>query len=398
MKYVIFFILVSMGNVLAGTPKVENIARLSLEKNIIHLKRGEFLAAGAHQFKSLWTRDFCFSTPALLSLKKYSLVKNHLNYLISNRRDDGLVPIYADSINPMQRVALASVNRVLGIKANYDIKENIKPYYKATEKFPTIDANILVLKASYEYYQASHDEDWWQKNQKAFREIYNYYENFFDDGLISQGAYSDWQDSSKRKGKTFFTNLLYLDVSKSFHYLSETETEALTFKIHQAFFDKTTGLYFSIKDYPYISLDGILWALDKKLMPNSDELYLHLREHPLWNRYKVPGFVTTPSYPKSWINPHVRMGSLSEYHGNLSWSWLMAYSSTVALKYGDVEEAKRLRDNLSSLILRDGTVGEIYYSNNYQPFKSMLYQSEAPFSWGAAFVVEMLKQSTLLKF
>ena len=149
-----------------------NIAKQSLEKNIVSLPQGDFLTAGGNQFGSLWTRDFCFSVPALLILKKNSLVKNHLSYLINNRRSDGLIPIYADSINPMQRVILGSVNQVLGTHVQYKISKDIKPYFKASGKFPTIDANLLVLKAAYEYYQASQDQDWWDINQKAFLEMY----------------------------------------------------------------------------------------------------------------------------------------------------------------------------------------------------------------------------------
>lgn len=385
MKYLLFIIFIFV-KVSAAEMNFENIAIRSLKANIVTLPQGEFLAAGAHQFGSLWTRDFCFSVPGLLILKKYSLVKNHLDYLISNRRSDGLVPIYIDSINPMLRVVSSSLNQ----KIHYKLTKKIKPYYKATGKHPTIDANILILKAAYEYYQASHDEEWWRANQNSFIEIYDYYKKFIDDGLISQGAYSDWQDSSKRIGKTFFTNLLYLDVSRSFHFLSSLELEALTKKIHETFYDKESGLYFSILGQPYISIDGILWALDKHLMPMSDLLYENLKKHPLWNKYKSPGFVTYPSYPTKWIAPHVKFSGLSEYHGNLSWSWLMAFSSIVAFKYGDIQESLKISKKLEQIILRDKNVSEIYFSNEeYLPFKTRLYQSEAPFSWGASFVVRL---------
>jgi hypothetical protein len=393
-RHLIIFIALGLSSAYAYVFNVQEIARASLEVNIVHLKSGDFLAAGPHQFKSLWTRDFCFSVPALLTLKKYSLVKNQLNYLITNRRSDGLVPIYADSMSPMQRVTLASVNNILGTNFNYPITDKLTPYFKASGKFPTIDANILILLASYEYYQATLDQEWWEKNQKNFREIYNYYQKFTQDGLIFQGAFSDWQDSSKRVGKTFFTNLLYLEVSKYFHFLSHSELDLLTNKIHETFYDPSTGLYFSVAGEPYISIDGILWALQKKLMPNLDAMYFALKKHPLWNRFEIPGYATFPSYPKSWIISHVKLSGLSEYHGNLSWSWLIALSSTVAKQYGDLVEAERISSKLQEILLRDNFVGEIYESkNNYRLFHSSLYKSENPFSLGSAFVIEMLKDN-----
>lgn len=109
MRYVFIFLFI-ITQASGATLSVGDIARISLEANIVSLPQGEFLAAGTHQFGSLWTRDFCFSVPALLTLQKFSLVKNHLNYLITHRRSDGLVSIYADSMNPMLRVVTGSVN------------------------------------------------------------------------------------------------------------------------------------------------------------------------------------------------------------------------------------------------------------------------------------------------
>lgn len=64
------------------------IAKKSLETNIVRLDNGLFLSAGAHQFKSFWTRDFCFSSRGLLAINRGDVVKNHLTYLINNRRYD----------------------------------------------------------------------------------------------------------------------------------------------------------------------------------------------------------------------------------------------------------------------------------------------------------------------
>ena len=398
MKIVLSFFLLkslTLSSLMAQELDVERLARTSLEQNIVHLPQGDFLAAGAHQFGSLWTRDFCFSVPGLLRLKKFSLVKNQLNYLIKNRHDDGLVPIYADSISPMIRVAVGSFNQATGLKIQLKITGQINPFYRANGTYSTIDANFLVLLAAYDYYQASGDEDWWQEKQSDFLEIYNYYRPFIQDGLIAQGSYSDWQDSAKRKGKTFFTNLLFLDVSKKYQFLDKEDLNRLSQKIHESFYDSKTGLYFSILGSPQISLDGILWAIDKKLMPQTDQLYLHLKKHPLWNLYGAAGFATYPSYPKSWIAPQVLLSGLNEYHGNLSWSWLMAYASIVAYKQGDAGEAQRLKSFLETLIRRDQTINEIYDSpRGFHAYSSYLYRSESPFSWGAAYVLEMQKIET----
>jgi glycogen debranching enzyme len=373
---------------------VNEIAEHSLLSNIVKLPQGEFLRAGASQFGSLWTRDFCFSVPALLILNKREVVKNHLSYLIEHRRKDGLVPIYADSINPMKRVISETLNRTFGTHLNYEMTQELKPYYSVNGTFPTVDANILLLKAAHEYYKASGDEEWWISNQENFKAIYNYYKPNQDDGLLDQGEFSDWQDSASRKGKTLLTNLLYLDVSKNYNFLNNEQLKKLRTTIHEKFYDKDSGLYISVLGSKYISLDGILLAIDKKLLPNTDILYEKLKLHPLWNRYGTPGYATYPSYPKQWIISHVFYTGMSEYHGNLTWSWLMAYSSRVAYKQGDHAEAKRIALVLEEMILRDQCVGEIYFSNEeHEVYNSRFYKSESPFSWGAAYTIEMLNIS-----
>lgn len=374
---------------IASSIEVKDIASTNLESNIIHLPQGDFLQAGAHQFGSLWTRDFCFSVPGLLILGKQSLVKNQLDFLIKNRRSDGLVPIYADSISPMIRVFMSSLNKTLGTNIKLKLTDKLKPFYQAVGKFPTIDANILVLKASYEYYQSTHDQEWWDRHQKDFFEIYHYYDQFINDGLIVQSAFSDWQDSAKREGKVFFTNLLYLEVAKNFQFKNEVEIEELKNTIQRIFYDQSSGLYFSVAGYGFVSLDGILWAIDKNLLDNTGDLYINLKKDPIWNRFGFPGSATFPSYPKKWIATHNQLSGLSEYHGKLSWSWLIALSAKVAKKMNDDREAQRIHSFLNKLVLRDQSVNEIYNpENNFEAFKSPLYISESPFSWGAAFILE----------
>src|SRR5436309_13073847 len=86
---------------MARHDSLRSIAVESLSNNIVELARGPFLSAGRGQFRGLWTRDFCFSAPALLELGRADVVQNHLSALIGHRRsDDSLVPRLMDSLSP----------------------------------------------------------------------------------------------------------------------------------------------------------------------------------------------------------------------------------------------------------------------------------------------------------
>lgn len=89
----------------------------------------------------------------------------------------------------------------------------------------------------------------------------------------------------------------------------------------------------------------------------------------------------------------VKVVGLREYHGNLFWSWLMAYSGKVAKKMGDDELYGKIEQTLQTMAQRDGVIHEIYTNDDeHAPFKTRLYFSEGPFSWGASSVIEMLMQ------
>src|SRR5690349_8047136 len=73
--------------------RLHAIAQASLQANVVTLESGPYLVAGQHQFRSLWTRDFCFASRGLLLLDRADVVRNHLTALALNRRlKDGLVP------------------------------------------------------------------------------------------------------------------------------------------------------------------------------------------------------------------------------------------------------------------------------------------------------------------
>jgi hypothetical protein len=393
MKKFIFTLGLTLIPFIAFTSEIKlfDIAKTSLEKNIYKINNYEMLAAGAHQFKSFWTRDFAFSTKGLLLINRSQVVKDHLDYLISHRRNDNLIPLYVDSISPIIRVLYETANLAFKNKKSLPITKNIKPHFLVNSKYQPIDSNLMVLVSAYQYFKFTNDLTWFQNHENDFKNIFHYYDNKIIDGLIFQEPHADWQDSVSRKGYTFFTNLIYYQIAKDYNFLNKNELEILKNKILDTFYDKSSGLFFSERGKIQISLDGILWAIENDLLIDSKILYSNLIKHELFTKYNIPGFTTFPSYPKNEIYLQVKIIGLSDYHNNFFWSWLMNKSAIAALKMNDMVTFDKIYNEISRIVLRDQTVSEIYFNDNeHLQVKKELYHSENPFSWGASTLIELL--------
>lgn len=388
MKNVILFI--AMVIVSNSEARMYDIAKSALEQNITKLKQGSFLSAGSHQFKSFWTRDFCFASVGLLEINRGDVVRNHLEYLLTHRRKDNLVPLYVDSMNPVNRVIAGTVFNAVRLDTGLPVTEDIKAFYLVNGKFEAIDSNLMVLYASLAYYNYTKDMDWFNKHRADFKLIFDFYKSKINDGLILQPEHADWQDSAKRKGKTFFTNLLYYHMGKQYSFLNEAELHTLRDKLVEVFYDRKAGLFKSIAGRNLISLDGNLWAIDHNLIADKDKLYQNLTNHPLFRQFSMPGYATYPSYSGDDQYIQVKVVGLTEYHGNLFWSWLMAYSAKVAFKENDQARFQNYYAQLERVLNRDRTVYEIYRNDDDKtPMQTLLYKSESPFSWGAGFVLDL---------
>lgn len=398
MKALIIFVSV-VGLQMSSFASVKQIAQQSLMTNVTQLNQGLFVSAGAYQFKSFWTRDFCFSSRGLLAINRGDVVKSHLTYLLNNLRADGLVPLYVDSMNPVHRVVQSSALRLVRLRVSSPITNDIKPFYLVNGKYEAIDSNLMVLYASALYLKKTGDTAWFNENKNTFKRIFDFYNAKKRNGLIWQNEHADWQDSARREGFTFFTNLLYYHMAKEYRFLGQTDLDRLRNKIVTVFYDSFTGTFRSMAGREQISLEGNLWAIEHKLIANPAILYSNLTKHTLFkSNDNMPGFATSPSYSLNDTYIQVKVTGLQEYHGRIYWSWLMAYSAKIALVMNDTERFNHIYKKITAVIERDKTVFEIYNHNRAMtPFRSTLYESEAPFSWGSAFILDLEKTISDLK-
>ncbi len=390
----------SMADARPTLGRLQEIARRSLESNIIQVDSGPYLAAGGHQFHSLWTRDFAFAARGLLRLRRFDVVRNQLDALLrAARPEDGLVPRTLDSRPIALRVTLSTLATMVGLRSSLSIGDRLRPQYLDEHGSPAIDSNLLVLLTAIDYVRASGDHAWWRKVEPDLVRVFRFYEAHLKGGLLWQPAYSDWQDSVKREGHAFYTNLLYHQVARRLlehpaFGVKPAAVEQLGRRIERTFFDPAQGLFRSLAGQPYVSLDGNLLAIDLGFFqdPRRDRaLYQALTRSELWTRHGLPGFATAPDYPRSWAHRPARLVGLTHYHGEIFWSWLMALSAKVAHQVGDHPTARRVLRTLGQNARRDGAVTEIYAPKPGLPaFRSWLYASETPFSWGAGMVLDAI--------
>ena len=402
------FIVFQSPAIWAEAPPLSVIAKQSLESNIVRFPTGRsYLRAGSHQFGSLWTRDFCFSVKALLGLGEKQTVRDQLTFLIEHRRTrDNLIPRGVDSLNPSLRTFWSLVQNSF-FKSPPPLNEKkFKCEYVGEHRTAAMDGNILVLKAALDYVEATGDTKWWDQQAAAFLDVHRYYLKHFKDGLIQQIPFSDWQDSVKRKGATFYLNLLYLTtttrlISKDARFadfpISMSQLES---NIYKNFYDSASGLFraVALNNRNQISLDGNLLAHDLgffKSYQDGYNHYLRLKNSQLWaeSTTSFPGAVTFPDYPTSSVATFPRLVGLRHYHDRFYWSWLMAMAGKISYLYGDKGEGDRILNKLSELAVRDNAIEEIYEPQlSFKPVSTYFYKAETPFSWGAASVLEALNQ------
>lgn len=381
--------------------ELTGIAKKALLENIIQTDEGAFVRAGGHQFRSLWTRDFCFAVPGLIAAGQTDVATNHLQALINNRRQsDGLVPRVLESgFGSALRVIKGSISQKVPMFGLSDPKSPLKPEYYGEHKTISIDSNLLLLLALFQVVEATGDISLINKNKKALLEIYNFYASSFSDGLISQDSFEDWQDSVKRKGVTSYTNALYIIVSEiiykhQYFRIDLVRVQRMKKLFYEKFFHKKHRLFKALEELDLVSLDTNLLICDfgvhfSELRP--EELYINLKNSALWKSCHLPGLCSNKNYPSSWVSWTTRVVGLNTYHGLKHWSWLIGYAAKVSSVMNDKEEALRILANLQVMANRDGTIYEIYHSTNkLEPFSNSLYQSEYPFSWGAGKILEGL--------
>lgn len=378
------------------------ISKKSVEKNIVTTAAGPVVTAGSHQFKTMWTRDFCYSVPGLLSIGRSDVVENQLNLIVMNlRAEDNLIPRGIDVYPPLLRVFCQTVFRWIPGRENwlsYGAKP-LKPEYMGEHRTIAFDSNLLTLLASAQY--GALNKSWFESKVSVFKKIFKMYDSYWSGDFLSQPAFSDWQDSAERKGITLYSQLLYLRVLMLFqalgHPLCAPEFIAnFQAKIHAAFYDTENGLYRNRIQEKQFSLETQLWIIESDLLNGfitAATLYENLKKHPLWNSFSIPGTPIFPRYASDEVSWTTKAVGLKGYHDSFLWSWLIGESAKVARKMSDSKSYEHILSQIQKRAEVDHWIYEIYQplpNADFRIYRTPVYESESPFTWGAAKILEAM--------
>ncbi|MFN7262252.1 MAG: hypothetical protein ACK5P6_03915 [Pseudobdellovibrionaceae bacterium] len=378
------------------------IASRSLKENIIETKSGPYLRAGAHQFGSLWTRDFCWASRGLELCGYDRVVDNHVETLLcSAHPETGLIPRILESGSSAQRVVLHTALRALPLKwLNPRIEAPLKPEYFGEHKTPSYDSNSLVLIAAARTYDRATQEKK-QQLQLPIQKTLQFLLDQTDHGQkwFEQPAFSDWQDSATRLGVSFYSQVLAVQALRLWAergFVAENIWKNLWELLKKSFSHPQKGLFLSGSfSLEQVSLESNLLVLEWNLLSEAEtkELWKNLRGSRVWIQEEIPGIPVEPPYKEWQVSWTTKSVGLRGYHDALVWTWLAALAARVAYRCGDEKEARRIYGRLKVICLSLNTVPEILDPNTrFLPFENWLYKSESPFSWAAGQIIEMMKE------
>lgn len=378
--------------------RAKAVAERSLRANMHRLSSGRtVVSAGARQFRSVWTRDFCFASGGLLSLGEASAVRDTLDEILSNRRPDGLYPRLLDSYG-----SLTHFSRAL-FKGSIPLAAPLHPNFTSDHLVLSIDSNALTVWTAGRYALHAGDRAWAESALPALKEGMRWYQAVLAEGLVQQPPFSDWKDTiAARRGAVFFTQLLFWQAQRAMASLLDLtgkagesprwrhEADALAARMREEFWDEAGGFFKDTVLHPVFSSDGNLAAIAwgfateeeaERILKALDRLGLMT---PIGPRAAQP----YPLSEKGWLS---LFAGIRGYHDGFVWVWNSALALRALRRAGMLARREALLEGLCRMLEAQGELGEVYHADA-TPVRTWLYRSESPFSWSSGMFLEAVAE------
>ncbi|MFH2202404.1 MAG: hypothetical protein ABIJ96_04775 [Elusimicrobiota bacterium] len=375
------------------------VAAASLRANIRPLKDAEgrdrtVLVAGAGQFASVWTRDFCFAAGGLLAVGEAQTVRHTLLEIIDRQRADGLFPRLLDSYHWathfVRAATRAPIPLVAPLKANF-----------TSDHFVTsIDGNALVSWAAARYALHTENYAWAGLVLPRLERAMAYYDAKERGGFIHQPPCSDWKDTvSGRRGAVFFTQLLrwkalvelgrlYAAMGRrSMAAAKKSRVRELARRTHRAFWDPNRGHFRDTLVFPRFSSDGNLAAAAWGFADEEESSRI-LRSMDRCGLLTPWGPRAGERHPWRQKGLLTLLAGIPGYHDDYVWLWNTALLLQTFFLLHREAIGYKLLESVCKLLVDAGAVSEVYRPDSGEEVRTWLYRSERPFSWSAAMLVE----------
>jgi GH15 family glucan-1,4-alpha-glucosidase len=353
------------------------------------------LNAGWRNFREPWARDFGFASFGLVEMNERRALRETLELFLSFQTAEGQFPVKIHSTNVVERYVYSLFRR------QQPIHTPLRPKYITAHNTVSLDGNALIIIAALNYLRQVEDEAFCQVHWPALKRGLQWLEAqaLGSDGLLHQGAFTDWADSVKRVGMVHYTNMLYwkalhefaIDAAKygytADHEQFSAKADRLKAAINDHFWHEELGFYSTSQQFPAIlSSAGNLMAVAWGLASSAQAASILDKMDALGMADPVPTKVTSEHYGSAFIAIENRLAGIPHYHTSAAWLWLGAWHVIALVRAMRLAEAHTLLDRMSAVIVRDGVVHEVYGENG-RYLSTRWYTSEAPLTWSAGMFV-----------
>lgn len=379
--------------------KARIIATANLQSSIEkrELMTGEeklVICAGVRNFREPWARDLGFANYGLAELKEFQVIKESLEVFLINQKPSGQFPVKVHSTNVVDRYLYSLFKR------EQPIHVPLKPKYSTAHNTISLDGNALLVIAALHYIKRSGDQAFARRHWLALKQAIAWVEGHAleADGLLHQGAFTDWADSIARTGRVLYTNVVYW---KALHDLAqvaanygqsedvdyyESRAEHLKQSINDYFWRDELGYYITSHHFNNLNSDGNLLAVAWRLTEAQQAHSILDKMAEFEMADPVPTQVVNMAYPNRYVAIENRLGGIGHYHTHAAWLWLGAWHIIALSRMERLAEAETLLQRMSAAIARDGVVHEVYDQTGYH-LSSFWYTSEAPLTWSAGMFI-----------
>ena len=335
------------------------------------LPNGEFkrvLCAGHQNFREPWARDFSFAAYGLLELGDFNAVRQTLEVFLQFQKPSGQFPVKVYSVGILDRY----LHSVLGMEQ--PTRTPLHPKYISGHRTLSLDGNLLLVIASLHYISKTGDEEFAHQNWEALKLGIAWVEQHGErqDSLISQQAYSDWEDSLALTGEVLYTNIVYW---KALHEMARhapryggqgeqadwlQQAKNVSDAIQRHFWHDDLGYFITSDELKNLSAAGNLLAVAWELAsPDQGHSILKtMRNFKM--EYPVPTQATYGEVPRKDIAIENRLAGIPQYHTHGAWLWLGAWHVIAEIYQDDIKEAHHLMKMITDVVWRDQAVYEVY--------------------------------------